>query len=185
MAGDLVAGGRPAVTAVGDEVLLAVRGTDGALHSARSPQVGEFEAWTRLGGFVREGTRPAVASRGDAVETVVVGRDRRLWRRTLDLATDTWTSYEFLGGTAVGDVATLDDLPGTVTVAVRGRDAALYVRDLTAGGNGEYRTLGGVLDSSPAADGRPGEAAVVVRGSDDELYRRVREGGSWQTWDRL
>jgi hypothetical protein len=71
-----------------------------------------------------------------------------------------------------------------VDLFARGSDNALWTRHFDGTRWSVWTSLGGRLNSSPAAAGL-GDTHVVVVGVDGRLWQRVHSGGAWAGWAAL
>jgi peptidoglycan/xylan/chitin deacetylase (PgdA/CDA1 family) len=167
-------------TAGGEQ--LTYRSADGALHLRTGN--GGWTADESLGGDIVGG--PAtIAQSSTLMSSFVTGSDNVVRQRTHpDAGGGTWID---LGGAATSKPAAAVSPNGSVQVAIRGGNGAIYLRGYQPGsGWGGWQSLGGYLTSAPAvaitADGR---LTVVAVGGDRALWLRQRSGSSWGAWQRI
>jgi hypothetical protein len=186
-------GSSPAITSWGlDRLDIAVIGDDRQLyHKAWDgnrwlPSAANFEP---LGGAVRDGSSPAIVSKGlGRLDIFVIGQnqglDHKAWESTRWLPSP--TALEHLGGiisdgsspsaTAWGD--------SRVSVFVIGTDQGLYHKGWDGNRWWEYENLGGIIasGSSPATiSWGAGRMDVFVVGGDTKLHHKARNSFQWLT----
>lgn len=175
--GGTVTGNPTATTAPDGTLRVFVRGADAALWMRSRTPSGVWNPWFSLGGTIT--TSPAATTRPDGTVVIVArGRDDALWTRT---ATTGWVSLGGTLGTSEGfgrldtaadpAVAALPD--GSVEIAGRGQDNALWRRTLTAG----WTPLGGAAYSGPSVAAQGNRIHYLVRGINGALYWRTAATG--------
>jgi len=184
--------GAPAVSSWapdGISLEVFVRGSDNALWYKSYNQIESWwSQWKPLGGGLT--SSPAASSLSARYMHVYArGNDGALWGRWTGDGTATWTPWykpvsgNLLAGT--GPAACMEDAH-TQDVFVTGTNGALYWSHWTSNtGYSAFKSLGGVLTSSPAASSfAPGWIQVFGRGGDGALWSRytTNGGASWSTW---
>jgi len=92
---------------------------------------------------------------------------------------------ESLGAQLTGTPQVTSQAPGSLDLAIRGTDNALWVNHFAGGWSG-YRSLGGVITSSPAIlSWGYGRLDAFARGTDASLWHIAYYSGGWHTWERL
>lgn len=86
-----------------------------------------------------------------------------------------------LGGFAVDGLAAAGGTSGTAeTVLIRGTDGAVWMREQVDDAVwGPWQSLGGQVNTRPAAAESGNLLLVVVRGTDGRMYERIRSGRTW------
>jgi hypothetical protein len=96
----------------------------------------------------------------------------------------TFTPWEPLAGTLVGEPASVSWGSGRVDVFARGTDDHLWHKYYANGWSG-WENLGGALSSAPGvASWAPGRLDVFARGTAGDLVHRYFENG-WSAWESL
>lgn len=181
---DLLGGtghGRPgpaaAVTAGGMHVF--VRAADGSLNE-RTRSDGSWTGWMFLGGGLVGGPA-AIPLTASASSAFMTGTDNATWRKTV---TDAGSASGFtsVGGLATSKPAAANGAGGVVTLAVRGADAAAWMRQQANGRWSGWQRLGGILNTAPAvAATAAGGLVVAAVGADNALWVKNR-AAAWSPW---
>jgi peptidoglycan/xylan/chitin deacetylase (PgdA/CDA1 family) len=172
----------PAAAVTNGGLHLFVRGTNGSLNE-RTRQNGSWTGWTTLGGLMVGGPA-AIPVTPTTSGAFVTGRDNQTWRRTVD-DTGTASAWSSIGGAATSEPGAAIGPDGILSVAVRGSDAAIWLRQQTGSGWSGWQSLGGVLNAAPALAATAGGGLTVASvGRDDALWIRSRTT-TWSAWRRV
>lgn len=177
----------------GDELFLAVRGSDDGIYIVRSLFSGAgWTEWEPLGSPPggAKGDPALVSTSAGVLDVFVRGADNRLWQRHRgpDLLWGPWLK-------PVGDDGVLKSSPratsrggGRIDVFVIGTDDRVYQRFL----NGLWNTSWFPLDEPDGPVGLVGDPAAAAlddshvylfaRGTDNRLWARYWTGSGWSAW---
>jgi len=184
-------GSSPATTSWGpDRLDIAVVGLDRQLyHKAWDGNhwLPAPTAYESLGGAARDGSSPAIVSRGPGrLDIFAVGQDQGLdhkaWESTRWLPSP--TGFEHLGGVIADGSSPSATSWGDsrVSAFVVGTDQGLYHKSWDGTRWWDYENLGGsiVAGNSPTATSwAPGRMDIFVTGSDGQLYHKARNSYEW------
>lgn len=172
-------GGPGAVTTVGGQVLLFVRGTDGGLWERLANGT-----WQRLGGYLT--TDPDVSSMSpNRVDVFARGGDNALWHLQSNDGGATWQPWQSLGGIITTGPGVVSWGPNRIDVFARGTDNALWHRAF-AGAWGSWHSLGGGLTADPAVSSwGANRLDIFIRGLDGALWKIAWTGSAWSPWQGL
>jgi hypothetical protein len=166
-----------------------VRGTDGHLWDRRVDiaHITATEApgdWIDLGGYIKEGTSPAIRTfHGEAMRVLVHGSDDGLWGKetqvttgSTELSTPEQGPWANLGGKIVGSPNF-----GWGLIAVRGSDNSLWVNEWDPIDNptSTWHPLGGVLASDPSVGRDSTDMLIYAKGSDGALWVNKFYWSAW------
>jgi hypothetical protein len=144
---------KPAVTTGDDNLLIYVRGTDGAVWVRHEyNRAGQWEAWHKVGGRLLAGTAPAAAY-GLGIFLAVVGTDHAVWVGE-DLYGSSGLKWHSIGGRTNSNPGLATPDLGTVAAFARGTNNAGYYNEFrgqTAGVTAGWHSLHGSLTSGVTA----------------------------------
>ena len=173
---------RPTAAATGSRVDVAARGRDGAVYLRSSTSPGSWTPWQLLGGGLLPGTSPTLVwTSPTRLELFAVGTDTQVWRRSM--VGGTWGPWAPFGGYTHAEVSVASHVTGGFTVALQGRDGAVYVRTVTPTADSGWSSLGGLVSAPPAVAAVPGSGRtdVVATATDGSLWVSTRTSG-WSGW---
>ena len=181
----------PAGIARGSQLDLFRLGPDNTLCRKHSGDGITWGNWEKLGGMLASGPG-AVSLRSDHMQVFARGVDGALWYLTYDGGDwereeneYKWRRLEAPAGIELASrPAAIASGANQVTVYVRGSDDALWQNAYNAGsgGWGGWESLGGTLDSGPAAVSHDGQIDLFARTKAGLVQRNHYEGGSWGGW---
>jgi hypothetical protein len=181
----------PAAIARGSQLDLFRLGPDNTLCRKHSGDGITWGNWEKLGGMLASGPG-AVSLRSDHMQVFARGVDGALWYLTYDGGDwereeneYKWRRLEAPAGIELASrPAAIASGANQVTVYVRGSDDALWQNAYNAGtgGWGGWESLGGTLDSGPAAVSHDGQIDLFARTEAGLVQRNHYEGGSWGGW---
>ena len=161
--------GAPAAAIIPGGVIVAARGTDGALW-LRQMRNGSWGPWYSWGGIIS--ASPAITAASDSrVDVFGRGADGALWTRTM-LGGQQPGPWRSLGGKLVTGPAAAASGSGSINVTAIGTDNAVWTRTLSGGAWSPWASIGGRTYSAPAVAWAPqsSQRSVFVRGTDNALW---------------
>ena len=153
---------------VGQPVDVLVRGLGDGLWFNREANGSTFTGFTGIPGSTST-SNPTMVFDGTAYRGFVRGADGSVFMAT---STDgaSWSSFQKLGGTILGDPVPASDGNGVVKVFVVGIDLALWVGTVDHGSFQGFARLGGILSAVPGVAYDGSGYQVFVRGNDAGMY---------------
>ncbi len=180
--GGRTASGPAATTTTDGELMVFVRGGDGALWT-RSFWRGRWTSWAGLAGSL-VGEPAVVSTAGGRVDVFVRGTNNALFQKTRNRGR--WGPWRTLDGTLTSSPAAASTGGSTLVAIVRGPDNAAWSRTFDGRVWGTWRSLGGQLSANPSAAGQAtGQLDVYVRGTNAAIYHRSLLYGRWGPWESL
>jgi hypothetical protein len=177
--------GDPAVVARGaTELDLLLRASDDTLR--RSHYDGSaWGAWENLGGMISTAPAAVVAPGSGALWAFARGVDGALWHCAYAGSACAWQRLDAPAGVELASKpAAIVAGAGQVAVYARGSDDALWqiVHD---GAWGAWQSLGGTLDSAPAAASHGGQIDLFAQSEGGLVQRTHYDGTSWSAWEPM
>ena len=167
----------PAATMSGPRLVVAVRGTDMAIHHKWYEN--GWSDWHSLGGVAT--SAPAIVQSGNRLVVFCRGTDGAIHHKWYEGG---WSDWHSLGGFSTSAPAANVSPEGRLVVYCRGTDGAIHHK-WYEGGWSDWHSLGGISHSAPAAMvGAEKQGIVFCRGTDSAIYERHYAGG-WTPWASL
>jgi hypothetical protein len=171
----------------GERMVVAVRGTDGAvgLRTYATTQNGpRWSSWWHFGGRLLAGTAPAVALNDLGLSVAAVGTNGALWVALVSYD-GPGAGWHSLGGRTMGNPAIATPDNGSDVLFMRGTDNAVWYNQFYRGTPG-WHSLRGSFTSAPAAltqqsdpfgpDNQSGQTSVFAL---DRYGRAWMDSGTW------
>ena len=171
-------------------VLAFVRGTDNGIWVATGTATG-FSGFTRVPAGLTTRAPAAVTTTGTRVYLSVIGTDKALWQTYTDVDSrgrpTTWAAWQSLGGTLTTAPTAASSARGTLAVAARGGDGALWYRTFNGTTWSGWASAGGLSIAAPALDVvDSGTYRLAVAGTDGAVWtRRLTPTGGGTAWSPL
>ena len=161
-------------------LLLAVRGSDGAVWQQSFDGSNWAPAWESLGGSASSNVS-LVASGAADIHLAVRAADRSVaWQRQ---TAGVWGGWQSLGGVAASDVV-LGFAGAGVDLVTRGTDKQLATKRFEGDSWSAWASLGGLGTSDPVMVSDGTKSVFFVRGYTGNTAEKVRDGG-WSGWHDL
>jgi len=181
--------GRPAVCSPApdrDRFDIFVRGDDAQCwYRCRDAQ--NWSTWESLGGILQ--SEPAAMAMGGAAWTFHRGTDDALYFRWIRSPGGPQSDWQRIDAPGHSEPAVCSPAPDRdrFDIFVRGDDGQCWYRCRDGQNWSDWESLGGILNSEPAAMAMGGAAWTFHRGTDDALYFRWIEGpgGPRSDWQRM
>ncbi|KAJ6644239.1 Allergen Tha p 2 [Pseudolycoriella hygida] len=128
------------------------------------------------------------ASPGDTtyLHVFVIGKDTALWHCAIDVNTNTWTTWESMGGGLIGDPAAVSWGPGRFDIFCIAGDSQLWQKTYDNGWKDWQLVYGGLFRPGVgAASKATGSLSVFLKGGDDAVWHRSYSNGAWQDLERI
>ncbi|MFM6928509.1 MAG: hypothetical protein ACKOX6_08585 [Bdellovibrio sp.] len=136
---------------------------------------------------VRKGSAPAAACWSSYdLHLFYLELDGSVWQKSW-VPFHGWGESRSVAGYRIQSIATAVRPGGRIDLFARGNDNSLWWRAYHSGNWDNWKSLGGALDSEPAATGRSPSSMVDVfyRGANNGLWQLTNRQGNWGTWQGL
>jgi len=169
-------------------LISVVRGADNTVYWNNFTS-GTWQGWQSLGGLT--GSVPVLCSGSSSIEVLVRGSDNlTLWHKSLNTTTQTWAaSWDGLGS-VTQDQPACGVLGGTLYIAVRGMDDAIWSNSMSLATStwSGWSDVGGVATSSPILVSSPAanRLDLIAIGTGNSIWHKAFTGGVWSSsWDSV